>query len=272
MGGCYVTIVIELRDVATASRDFCSSGLWAPLLRLCTLDRVVFISSLPHREGIFRPSVSLGSFSLKYPHLLTNPYQPQFSPTPSSPLSPTLLIAMSHSAPSSSTPSKPTPYVCDTIPAARLASFNSYPRSPSPQPIPTPPVTAFKAPIIDETSLAMDVGLLDRDQASVPPPDSPPAPPPRKLCVRHQRMADEGTNLKLQQVRFLPLSISEYLGLFNPCPLHWLLLPPPSHIPQPFSLLGSIFTTRCISSPFIYLLTLPPLFSDLSNHLLSRRL
>jgi F-box/WD-40 domain protein MET30 len=23
----------------------------------------------------------------------------------------------------------------------------------------------------------------------------------RKLCVRHQRMADEGTNLKLQQVR-----------------------------------------------------------------------
>lgn len=236
------------------------------------LDRVVFISSLPHREGIFRPSVSLGSFSLKYPHLLTNPYQPQFSPTPSSPLSPTLLIAMSHSAPSSSTPSKPTPYVCDTIPAARLASFNSYPRSPSPQPIPTPPVTAFKAPIIDETSLAMDVGLLDRDQASVPPPDSPPAPPPRKLCVRHQRMADEGTNLKLQQVRFLPLSISEYLGLFNPCPLHWLLLPPPSHIPQPFSLLGSIFTTRCISSPFTYLLTLPPLFSDLSNHLLSRRL
>jgi hypothetical protein len=25
-------------------------------------------------------------------------------------------------------------------------------------------------------------------------------PPARKLCVRHQRMADEGTNLKLQQV------------------------------------------------------------------------
>lgn len=28
--------------------------------------------------------------------------------------------------------------------------------------------------------------------------------PPRKLCVRHQRMADEGTNLKLQQVRVFP--------------------------------------------------------------------
>ena len=35
---------------------------------------------------------------------------------------------------------------------------------------------------------------------------TPPAvPPPRKLCVRHQRMADEGTNLKLQQVRNRPL-------------------------------------------------------------------
>lgn len=28
-------------------------------------------------------------------------------------------------------------------------------------------------------------------------------PPPRKLCVRHQRMADEGTNLKLQQVSWI---------------------------------------------------------------------
>jgi len=32
----------------------------------------------------------------------------------------------------------------------------------------------------------------------------PPQQPPRKLCVRHQRMADEGTNLKLQQVCGLP--------------------------------------------------------------------
>ena len=27
-------------------------------------------------------------------------------------------------------------------------------------------------------------------------------PAARKLCVRHQRMADEGTNLKLQQVSY----------------------------------------------------------------------
>lgn len=29
-----------------------------------------------------------------------------------------------------------------------------------------------------------------------------PQPPARKLCVRHQRMADEGTIIKLQQVSF----------------------------------------------------------------------
>ena len=31
--------------------------------------------------------------------------------------------------------------------------------------------------------------------------ETPPQPPARKLCVRHQRMADEGTITKLQQVR-----------------------------------------------------------------------
>jgi F-box/WD-40 domain protein MET30 len=34
---------------------------------------------------------------------------------------------------------------------------------------------------------------------STPAPSQPPA---RKLCVRHQRMADEGTNLKLQQASY----------------------------------------------------------------------
>jgi hypothetical protein len=37
----------------------------------------------------------------------------------------------------------------------------------------------------------------------VPNPPQSDAPPPRKLCVRHQRMADEGTNLKLQQVSYM---------------------------------------------------------------------
>lgn len=71
-----------------------------------------------------------------------------------------------------------TGYVCDTIPAARLAAPDD--------PLPFGP---------DE----------EHDEPEVEPIPQEPvqseAPPPRKLCVRHQRMADEGTNLKLQQVR-----------------------------------------------------------------------
>jgi F-box/WD-40 domain protein MET30 len=62
--------------------------------------------------------------------------------------------------------------VCDTIPAARLANGEHLvPFTPDDEPIAEPE-----------------------------PVPEPPHAPPRKLCVRHQRMADEGTNLKLQQV------------------------------------------------------------------------
>lgn len=61
-------------------------------------------------------------------------------------------------------------YQCDVLPAPRLA------RSPSPPPAPPP-----MAPQV----------------VAHPSPSST-----RKLCVRHQRMADEGTNIKLQQVGF----------------------------------------------------------------------
>ncbi|KAJ7489947.1 quinon protein alcohol dehydrogenase-like superfamily [Mycena galericulata] len=65
-------------------------------------------------------------------------------------------------------------YVCDTIPAARLAGADD--------PLPLGP---------DEEHDEPDVELIPHEPVQ--------APPPRKLCVRHQRMADEGTNLKLQQ-------------------------------------------------------------------------
>lgn len=67
-------------------------------------------------------------------------------------------------------------YVCDTLPAPRLASLNDPPPLPPVEDDPEPPKHAL--PTWQQ-------------------------PPPRKLCVRHQRMADEGTNLKLQQVRAL---------------------------------------------------------------------
>jgi F-box/WD-40 domain protein MET30 len=71
-------------------------------------------------------------------------------------------------------------YVCDTIPPARLASDTQ--------------VTS--EPVLDDPE-----GFAKDD---IDPKQSPP----RKLCVRHQRMADEGTNLKLQQVFPLFLSFS----------------------------------------------------------------
>ncbi|KAJ7135014.1 quinon protein alcohol dehydrogenase-like superfamily [Mycena crocata] len=76
--------------------------------------------------------------------------------------------------PLSSVPMASTGYVCDTIPAARLAAADD--------------LLPFDS--TDEPEL---------DPTPEPIPAHPDVPPPRKLCVRHQRMADEGTNLKLQQ-------------------------------------------------------------------------
>lgn len=80
-------------------------------------------------------------------------------------------------------------YVCDTIPPARLATAAAPSRSPSP--VPPTPVTAFKTP---QPASIMSHDVSDHKSTELTPL------PGRKLCVRHQRMADEGTNLKLQQV------------------------------------------------------------------------
>ena len=75
---------------------------------------------------------------------------------------------------------------CDTIPPARLPSF--------PHPISFP-----------------------SRSGSISPPTVFTQPNARKLCVRHQRIADEGTNLKLQQVRFLtPSSLRRPMQGFYP--------------------------------------------------------
>ncbi|KAI0730379.1 WD40 repeat-like protein [Fomitopsis betulina] len=82
-------------------------------------------------------------------------------------------------------------YLCDTLPPARIssASPDQNPRSP------TPPVSAFQAPIVDNSALQLLTKPVTPSQAIA----DYIQPPARKLCVRHQRMADEGTNLKLQQ-------------------------------------------------------------------------
>src|SRR6266702_723368 len=84
---------------------------------------------------------------------------------------------------------------CDTLPPARLP--------PLPSPISFPP---------------------RRPSSSVSPPPVLSQPNSRKLCVRHQRIADEGTNLKLQQVRSL---------IFSPFSSRPCLSSPTSHLTLP---------------------------------------
>ncbi|KZT03401.1 WD40 repeat-like protein [Laetiporus sulphureus 93-53] len=97
----------------------------------------------------------------------------------------------------SSSSSTTTQYMCDTIPPARIVS-ESTSRTSSPPPQSAPSLMPFNASVIDNSSLQL-VTKPDVTQAASSQPPSPEQSPARKLCVRHQRMADEGTNLKLQQ-------------------------------------------------------------------------
>lgn len=88
-------------------------------------------------------------------------------------------------------------YVCDTLPAPRLAT----------------------APPHDDPS---DIVPDDLPRTPTPPPmihqQQQQQPPPRKLCVRHQRMADEGTNLKLQHVCVSPVLFCTFIPTMSSVP------------------------------------------------------
>ncbi|KAJ3726296.1 WD40-repeat-containing domain protein [Lentinula raphanica] len=89
-----------------------------------------------------------------------------------------------------SLPKPPTSTLCDTLPAPRLSkdsdnTMSTYtddkPEAPPPKPLSDSPRSSImKEPLLRSTSTSLQ------------------QPPGRKLCVRHQRMADEGTNLRLQ--------------------------------------------------------------------------
>ncbi|KAI0262881.1 WD40-repeat-containing domain protein [Gloeopeniophorella convolvens] len=132
-------------------------------------------------------------------------------------------------------------YACDTLPPARLAGNTS--RSPSPQ----PPPTTSTFPIYDIPS----EGTVPREWPLRP--DSPPQhsrdlpanvlsqPPARKLCIRHQRIADEGTNLKLQQaLDDLPLEERETVNAI------WASFSSSPH-PRRELILRGILTMCCFS-------------------------
>jgi F-box and WD-40 domain protein MET30 len=91
----------------------------------------------------------------------------------------------------------PSSYVCDTLPAPRLASGSSGPEL-EPDRSPSPP-SMFEVTEEMDTEKEQETLPDTSEGQSTPAPSQPPA---RKLCVRHQRMADEGTNLKLQQASY----------------------------------------------------------------------
>lgn len=88
-------------------------------------------------------------------------------------------------------------YVCDTIPAAKLAALVA--ADPDLQLKLLPRQQADS-----ETTMAFEPGVvldLDGSESKVGTAAAKAQQPPqRKLCVRHQRMADQGMNVKLQMV------------------------------------------------------------------------
>jgi len=88
-------------------------------------------------------------------------------------------------------------YVCDTIPAAKLAALVA--ADPDLQLKLLPRQQADS-----ETTMAFEPGVvlhLDGAESKVgTAAGKAQQPPQRKLCVRHQRMADQGMNVKLQMV------------------------------------------------------------------------
>ncbi|KAF9232977.1 WD40 repeat-like protein [Melanogaster broomeanus] len=130
---------------------------------------------------------------------------------------------------------------CDTIPIPRLVSPQSSidlepSRSPSP-PIPFSVSTSSSFnPTFMVNHFPENQNVPQGTQLSVPV-----HPSPRKLCVRHQRMADEGTNVKLQQaLDSLPLEEREVVNSI------WSNFSSSSH-PRRELILQGILTMCCFS-------------------------
>ncbi|KAF9002031.1 WD40-repeat-containing domain protein [Cyathus striatus] len=125
-------------------------------------------------------------------------------------------------------------YVCDTLPAPRLAS------SDAPNYTHEPAISDPDLPLIIQPSPSSPPNALAHRYSPSPPP-SLQQPPPRKLCVRHQRMADEGTNLKLQQsLDALPMQDREAVNAI------WSNFSSSSH-PRRALILQGLLTMCCFS-------------------------
>lgn len=148
-------------------------------------------------------------------------------------------------------------YVCDTRPAPRLASVQ-------PQSVRLP--SAFELEVTEQVK--MDEVKMDEVESLAESSEEQNAPPARKLCVRHQRMADEGTNLKLQQVSLPPISArasrstSSFFGTSYPLIIFFSV---PGCTPRPRTR-----GRQCYLVKFFFLLPSPPRLDTprLAHHVL----
>ncbi|KAF5386735.1 hypothetical protein D9615_001786 [Tricholomella constricta] len=130
--------------------------------------------------------------------------------------------------------SPPSSYVCDTLPAARLASSD--------------PITSQELSSAQQTPMVLHGAEIINSRVKMSEqktaPSKLPLPEranPRKLCVRHQRMADEGTNLKLQQsLDAMPLEEREAVNAI------WSNFSSSSH-PRRALILQGLLTMCCFS-------------------------
>ncbi|CAE6520555.1 unnamed protein product [Rhizoctonia solani] len=128
------------------------------------------------------------------------------------------------------------PVACDTVPPPQRLTLKA--GSSSPRPV--------SPPAIVETSL-FDVPVLDENPVTDVAPRAESAhrldfaPPGRKLCVRHQRMADEGMSSKLQRsLDALPIAEREAVSSM------WSAFSSSSH-PRRALILQGLLTMCCFS-------------------------
>lgn len=128
-------------------------------------------------------------------------------------------------------------YACDTIPRpqnlAKREELASEPDSDV-----AVASDQFEVPQYDESEHAEDA---HEPQQPAPSSNATPQPPARKLCVRHQRMADEGTIVKLQSsLDALPVAERETVSAI------WSTFSSSSH-PRRELILRGILTMCCFS-------------------------
>ncbi|KAG9118959.1 hypothetical protein FRC07_006254 [Ceratobasidium sp. 392] len=151
---------------------------------------------------------------------------------------------VSVSTSSTATGSGTGPVTCDTVrPPQNLALRGSSPRPVSP----TAPVETalFDVPVIEpvpEEVKSTQVAVAEDEKGKGKAVDlGVIAPPGRKLCVRHQRMADEGMSLKLQRsLDALPMTEREAVSSM------WSAFSSSSH-PRRAIILQGLLTMCCFS-------------------------